>query len=112
MSQRLRKYTILLLAALLLFANIVADFAHQHDSYQGRHFHPEFSPISSKLPKSENLQKVCLACLFTSEHNGLLSAITIVLTSSPSVATKLPTRHFFAQFNEAPARNRAPPLAW
>jgi hypothetical protein len=109
MSRRLRKASALLLAALVLIANVAADFAHRHDWHDGRYDDLAFSQSPAKPPTLDRGQKLCLACLFASEHHSLPNDVSLAASLPPLIPIAPSTLHCVSQFNTIPCCNRAPP---
>jgi hypothetical protein len=109
MPQRIRKISILLLAALLLIANFAADFAHDHDWRGGRDDDPAFLQSQDKPPVIESAQKLCIACLFANEHHSLPHNITLVINLPRLSLLAPPVFSFSSPFTHATYSNRAPP---
>jgi hypothetical protein len=108
MLQRIRKISILLLAALSLIANVAADFAHRHDWHDGRNDDLAFSQSPVKPPTLDRGQKLCLACLFASEHHSLPNDVSFG-ASLPPIPIVPSTLHCASPFIAIPCSNRAPP---
>jgi hypothetical protein len=109
MPSRIRKISILLLAALLLIVNVAADFAHRHDWHDGRYDEIAFSQSPAKQPTLDRGQKPCLACLFASEHHTLPNDVSFVASLPPLIPIAPSTLHCVSQFNAIPCSDRAPP---
>jgi hypothetical protein len=111
MPPRFRKAAALLLAALLLVANVAADFAHRHDWHGERNDDPAFSQLPNKQPILDRSQKLCLACLFANAHHSLPNDILLVVNIPPSFSIACPAFLCFSPFDHTTYNNRAPPVA-
>jgi hypothetical protein len=110
MSPRLRKTSILLFAALLLVANVAADFAHRHNWQGERSGDLTFSQLPNQTPTLDRSQKLCLACLFANEHHSLPNDISLVVNIPLSLPIASPTFLCASPFDHTTYNNRAPPV--
>jgi len=104
----MQKTPALLLAFLLLAANLAAELAHHHFWPPEKNANGQ---IETAAPKITSGPQRCCACLFAHEHHSILSNISFSVILPLSFTITLFTLHHFSQFNKTSRRNRAPPLA-
>gem|GEM_PF-5670239 len=109
MTKRMQKVPALLLAFLLLAANLTAELAHHH-----------FAPPSEKnstgqietaAPQITGGPQRCCACLFAHENQAVHTGFSDLAAPSPFILVKPSSPPLFTSVIQSSCRNRAPP-AW
>jgi len=109
MTKRMQKAPALLLAFLLLAANLTAELAHHH-------FWPppeknSTGQIETAAPKITSGPQRCCACLFAHENQAIHTGLSDFVSPSLFVFVKSSSASFFTSVPQNSCRNRAPP-AW
>jgi hypothetical protein len=107
MTKRMQKAPALLLAFLLLAANLTAELAHHH--FAPPPVKNSNGQIETAVPQIIGGPQRCCACLFAHENQAAHTGFSGLAAPSPFVFIKPSSPPLFTSVIQSVCRNRAPP---